>query len=153
MRWKLERGRRVRAELSCGAQYTEHKAMGLASQLLLVLRSYSLPVWATIISGLFVVVSLSLSLFLLFNHLSAYKNPEEQKFLVGVVLMVPIYAIESYISLVNPSIGVDIEILRDGYEAFAMYCFGRYLVACLGAPFFLCLAFQYYHHPCPCPSL
>jgi hypothetical protein len=76
MRWKLERGRRVRPELSCGAQYTEHKAMGLASQLLLVLRSYSLPVWATIISGLFVVVSLSLSLFLLFNHLSAYKNPE-----------------------------------------------------------------------------
>lgn len=39
-----------------------------------------------------------------------------------------------YISLVNPSIGVDIEILRDGYEAFAMYCFGRYLVACLGTP-------------------
>ncbi|CAL5049731.1 unnamed protein product [Urochloa decumbens] len=37
-----------------------------------------------------------------------------------------------YISLVNPSISVDIEILRDGYEAFAMYCFGRYLVACLG---------------------
>jgi hypothetical protein len=50
--------------------------MELASQLLLALRSYSLPVWATIISGLFVAVSLSLSLFLLFNHLSAYKNPE-----------------------------------------------------------------------------
>uniref|UniRef100_M8AWJ9 Protein LAZ1 n=1 Tax=Aegilops tauschii TaxID=37682 RepID=M8AWJ9_AEGTA len=107
-------------------------AMELADKLLLVLRSYSLPVWATIISGLFVAVSLSLSIYLLLNHLSAYKNPEEQKFLVGVVLMVPIYAIESYISLVNPTIGVDIEILRDGYEAFAMYCFGRYLVACLG---------------------
>jgi hypothetical protein len=39
-----------------------------------------------------------------------------------------------YISLVNPSISVGIEILRDGYEAFAMYCFGRYLVACLGTP-------------------
>lgn len=37
-----------------------------------------------------------------------------------------------YISLVDPSISVEIEILRDGYEAFAMYCFGRYLVACLG---------------------
>lgn len=24
--------------------------------------------------------------------------------------------------------------MRDGYEAFAMYCFGRYLVACLGTP-------------------
>lgn len=32
----------------------------------------------------------------------------------------------------NPSISVYCEILRDGYESFAMYCFGRYLVACLG---------------------
>ncbi|GMP71161.1 hypothetical protein CsSME_00029686 [Camellia sinensis var. sinensis] len=30
----------------------------------------------------------------------------------------------------NPTISVDIEILRDCYESFAMYCFGRYLVAC-----------------------
>ncbi|KAG8644183.1 protein LAZ1 isoform X2 [Manihot esculenta] len=46
--------------------------------------------------------------------------------------MVPCYAIESFASLVNPSISVDIEILRDCYESFAMYCFGRYLVACMG---------------------
>nr|CAB3471505.1 unnamed protein product [Digitaria exilis] len=106
--------------------------MELAEQSFSLLGSYALPLWATITAGVFVVVSLSLSLYLLFNHLSAYKNPEEQKFLVGVILMVPCYAVESYISLVNPSISVDIEILRDGYEAFAMYCFGRYLVACLG---------------------
>ena len=51
-------------------------AMELADKLLLVLQSYSLPVWATIISGLFVAVSLSLSIYMLLNHLSAYKNPE-----------------------------------------------------------------------------
>lgn len=37
-----------------------------------------------------------------------------------------------FVSLVNPSISVDCAILRDCYESFAMYCFGRYLVACLG---------------------
>uniref|UniRef100_A0A7N0T091 Protein LAZ1 n=1 Tax=Kalanchoe fedtschenkoi TaxID=63787 RepID=A0A7N0T091_KALFE len=94
--------------------------------------SYSLPVWAAVVAGFFVLISLTLSAYLLFEHLSAYKNPEEQKFLIGVILMVPCYAVESYISLLDPSIGVDIEILRDCYEAFAMYCFGRYLVACLG---------------------
>jgi hypothetical protein len=108
--------------------------MELAEQSFSLLSSNALPLWATIIAGVFVIISLSLSIYLLFNHLSAYKNPEEQKFLVGVILMVPCYAVESYISLVNPSISVDIEILRDGYEAFAMYCFGRYLVACLGTP-------------------
>ncbi|XP_061355723.1 protein LAZ1 isoform X1 [Gastrolobium bilobum] len=90
------------------------------------------PAWATIISSAFLLLTLTLSMYLLFEHLSAYKNPEEQKFLIGVILMVPCYSIESLISLVNPSISVDCEILRDCYESFAMYCFGRYLVACLG---------------------
>ena len=39
---------------------------------------------------------------------------------------------QQFVSLLNPAISVDIEILRDCYESFAMYCFGRYLVACLG---------------------
>ncbi|XP_052201748.1 protein LAZ1 isoform X2 [Diospyros lotus] len=96
------------------------------------LASYSPPVWATVVAGALVVVTLTLSIYLLFEHLSAYKNPEEQKFLIGVVLMVPCYAVESFVSLLHPAISVDIEILRDCYESFAMYCFGRYLVACLG---------------------
>ncbi|KAM7497533.1 hypothetical protein LguiA_021947 [Lonicera macranthoides] len=97
-----------------------------------VMLEYSTPTWATVIAGAFVLLTLTLSIYLLFEHLSAYKDPEEQKFLIGVILMVPCYAIESFISLVNPSISVDIEILRDCYESFAMYCFGRYLIACLG---------------------
>ncbi|KAL5066583.1 hypothetical protein RYX36_028320 [Vicia faba] len=93
---------------------------------------YSPPVWATIIAAAFLLTTLTLSLYLLFEHLSAYKNPEEQKFLIGVILMVPCYSVESFVSLVNPSISVDCAILRDCYESFAMYCFGRYLIACLG---------------------
>nr|GMD31936.1 protein LAZ1-like isoform X1 [Ipomoea batatas]GMD38431.1 protein LAZ1-like isoform X1 [Ipomoea batatas] len=108
----------------------EHWASDWVGQSLL--SSYSTPIWATLIGGFFTLLSLALSIYLLLEHLSAYKNPEEQKFLIGVILMVPCYAIESFVSLLNPSISVYIEILRDGYESFAMYCFGRYLVACLG---------------------
>jgi hypothetical protein len=50
--------------------------MELAKQLLTVLGNYTPPLWATIIAGVFVIISFSLSLYLLFNHLSAYKNPE-----------------------------------------------------------------------------
>ncbi|XP_060187343.1 protein LAZ1-like isoform X2 [Lycium barbarum] len=98
----------------------------------LINNNYSPPVWATLVGGVFVVITLTLSMYLLFEHLSSYKNPEEQMFLIGVILMVPCYAVESFVSLVNPAISVDIGILRDCYESFAMYCFGRYLVACLG---------------------
>ncbi|XP_027356680.1 protein LAZ1 isoform X2 [Abrus precatorius] len=99
---------------------------------IIIQLGYSPPAWATIIAAAFLISTLTLSMYLLFEHLSAYKNPEEQKFLIGVILMVPCYSIESFVSLVNPSISVDCEILRDCYESFAMYCFGRYLVACLG---------------------
>ncbi|XP_051115544.1 protein LAZ1-like isoform X2 [Andrographis paniculata] len=89
------------------------------------LRSgYSAPIWAVLIAGFFVVLTLTLAVYLLFEHLSAYKHPEEQKFLIGVIMM--------FVSLLNPKISVDMGILRDCYESFAMYCFGRYLVACLG---------------------
>ncbi|OVA16003.1 Organic solute transporter Ost-alpha [Macleaya cordata] len=94
--------------------------------------SYLPPTWATLTAGTLVVIALVVSTYLVFEHLSAYKNPEEQKFLLGVILMVPCYSVESFISLVDPSLSVYFEILRDCYEAFAMYCFGRYLVACLG---------------------
>lgn len=95
----------------------------------------STPTWASLVAGVFVLITLSLSMYLLFEHLSSYKNPEvllhhnynfivlsldicsvwciylvnlcffffvffaltwqEQKFLIGVILMVPCYAIES----------------------------------------------------------
>jgi len=68
----------------------------------------------------------------MFTVLGSVLLGQEQKFVLGVILMVPCYAIESYISLINPNTSVYCGILRDGYEAFAMYCFGRYITACLG---------------------
>ncbi|XP_024972420.1 protein LAZ1 homolog 1-like isoform X2 [Cynara cardunculus var. scolymus] len=56
----------------------------------------------------------------------------EQKFLIGIVLMVPVYALESFLSLLDADAAFNYEIIRDWYEAFALYCFGRYLIACLG---------------------
>ncbi|KAG5248178.1 transmembrane protein [Salix suchowensis] len=111
----------------------ERQAMMYLQDLIVyLLIRFSTPLWCTLISAAFVLITLSSSFYLLFEHLSAYKNPEEQKFLIGVILMVPCYAVESFASLLDPSISVDIGILRDCYESFAMYCFGRYLVACIG---------------------
>ncbi|RWV87591.1 hypothetical protein GW17_00050397 [Ensete ventricosum] len=42
----------------------------------LVHSYFSPPAWATVIAGFFVLVALSFSAFLVFEHLSAYKNPE-----------------------------------------------------------------------------
>ncbi|XP_038890330.1 protein LAZ1 homolog 2 [Benincasa hispida] len=87
---------------------------------------------ALIIAACFAVVALVLSLFLILQHLKSYSNPSEQKWIVAVLFMVPVYATESIISLWNPRFSLACDILRNCYEAFALYSFGSYLIACLG---------------------
>ncbi|KAJ3693033.1 hypothetical protein LUZ60_012128 [Juncus effusus] len=92
----------------------------------------SVPSWPVLTAGVSVSVALVLSLYLIIEHLSSYNQPEEQKFLIGLILMVPVYGVESFLSLLNPNGAFVYEATRDCYEAFAMYCFERYLIACLG---------------------
>ncbi|GLT32188.1 hypothetical protein SLA2020_068740 [Shorea laevis] len=91
--------------------------------------SFSWPVFS---ASIFVFLALVLSTYLIFEHLASYNQPEEQKFLIGLILMVPVYALESFLSLVDSDAAFNCEVIRDCYEAFAMYCFERYLIACLG---------------------
>ncbi|KAL3535506.1 hypothetical protein ACH5RR_003967 [Cinchona calisaya] len=87
---------------------------------------------ATIIAGCFALLALVLSIHLIFQHLRFYTNPAEQKWIVGVIFMVPVYATESILSLWNPRLSLACDIIRNCYEAFALYSFGSYLIACLG---------------------
>ncbi|XP_059633267.1 LOW QUALITY PROTEIN: protein LAZ1 homolog 2 [Cornus florida] len=87
---------------------------------------------AFVIAACFAFIALVLSALLIFQHLRSYTNPEEQKWIVGVLFMVPVYASESLLSLWNPRLSLACDILRNCYEAFALYSFGSYLIACLG---------------------
>ncbi|KAL9394583.1 hypothetical protein Peur_013868 [Populus x canadensis] len=88
--------------------------------------------WPIFSAGIFVLLALVFSMYLIFEHLAAYNQPEEQKFLIGLILMVPVYSLESFLSLLDSSAAFNCEAIRDCYEAFALYCFERYLIACLG---------------------
>ncbi|KAF7086513.1 hypothetical protein CFC21_089799 [Triticum aestivum] len=87
---------------------------------------------AVLIGAGFVLVALLISLWLILQHLRSYRNPSEQKWIIAVLFMVPVYASESIISLWHSEFSLACDILRNCYEAFALYAFGRYLVACLG---------------------
>jgi hypothetical protein len=57
-------------------------AMRVNLELLMPLTAqYTAPAWATIVAGFFVLLALSLSMYLIFDHLSAYNNPEVSAFL------------------------------------------------------------------------
>ncbi|KAK9049394.1 hypothetical protein SSX86_031636 [Deinandra increscens subsp. villosa] len=87
--------------------------------------------WTIFSASFCVLVALFLSTYLIFEHLAAYNQPEEQKFLIGLVLMVPVYSVES-VRRSHALLSVFFAVFMDWYEAFALYCFGRYLIACLG---------------------
>ncbi|WVZ57230.1 hypothetical protein U9M48_007640 [Paspalum notatum var. saurae] len=87
---------------------------------------------AVLTGAAFALVALLISLWLILQHLRSYSNPAEQKWIIAVLFMVPVYASESIISLWNSKFSLACDILRNCYEAFALYAFGRYLVACLG---------------------
>ncbi|KAK9075938.1 hypothetical protein SSX86_004268 [Deinandra increscens subsp. villosa] len=87
---------------------------------------------AIIVAACFVIIALLLSCVTIVQHLKFYTNPEEQKWIVAVLFMVPVYAAESILSLWKPMFALACDILRSCYEAFALYSFGSYLIACLG---------------------
>ncbi|CAD6211495.1 unnamed protein product [Miscanthus lutarioriparius] len=86
---------------------------------------------AVLTGAAFALVALLISLWLILQHLRSYNDPAEQKWIIAVLFMVPVYASESIISLWNSKLSLACDILRNCYEAFALYAFGRYLVACL----------------------
>ena len=74
------------------------------------------------------VLTLAVSLRLILLHLKNYVYPKQQKFVVRIVAIVPIYAVESYLALRFRRSAIYIETLRECYEAYAIYSFLYYLI-------------------------
>ncbi|RIA99579.1 organic solute transporter Ostalpha-domain-containing protein [Glomus cerebriforme] len=84
------------------------------------------------IAALFALLATTLSIFSVLSHLKNYRKPSLQRYVVRIIIMVPIYAISSYISLASTSAAFYVDGIRDMYEAFVIYCFFNLLVNYLG---------------------
>ncbi|KAJ3178151.1 hypothetical protein HDU87_003703 [Geranomyces variabilis] len=77
-------------------------------------------------------VSISASFYLIYRHLQHYTQPHYQRWIVRILLMVPIYAFASCITFRFYWLSPYIDVVRDSYEAFALYSFHRLLLLYLG---------------------
>lgn len=68
----------------------------------------------------------------IFMHLKNYRKPKLQRMVVRILVMVPLYAVSSLISLFSLDAAFVIDAFRDIYEAFVIYCFFQLLVEYLG---------------------
>ncbi|XP_026473005.1 transmembrane protein 184B-like [Ctenocephalides felis] len=78
------------------------------------------------IAGVFVGLALFLTCSQIYHHLRWYTNPAEQRWIVRILFIVPIYATYSWISLLffnSESYYVYFFTVRDCYEAFVIYNF------------------------------
>ncbi|PSC68080.1 transmembrane 184C [Micractinium conductrix] len=92
---------------------------------------YSVHYQAWFIAGVFVILAVSASIYEVAMHLEYYNRPRLQLRVVRILWMVPIYAVDSWLSLRFKEARFYIDPIRECYEAFVIYQFFMYLVAYL----------------------
>jgi len=75
------------------------------------------------VGGGFVLLTLILSIYLIYKHLLNYTQPKHQRCIVRILFIVPLYALYSLLSLIFPDQQTYFAVLRDCYEAYALYMF------------------------------
>ncbi|KAJ6656001.1 hypothetical protein lerEdw1_004586 [Lerista edwardsae] len=81
---------------------------------------------AKVISGLFVWTALLITFHQIFLYLKNYTIPNEQRYIIRILFIVPIYTFDSWLSLLligSHQYYVYFDSVRDCYEAFVIYSF------------------------------
>ncbi|TPX34656.1 hypothetical protein SmJEL517_g02724 [Synchytrium microbalum] len=88
-----------------------------------------------IIAGACAALATTLSIILIIRHLINYNSKDEQRHIVRILLMVPIYSIISWISFRYYYHSTYYNLIRDVYEAFVIYSFFELVLLYLGDDF------------------
>lgn len=83
-------------------------------------------------AGVMVLGTVVLSIRLVYLHFTHWYMPNVQKYVVRILWMVPLYAIQSWLSLRFREARIYIDTVRDLYEAFVISSFLYYLIELLG---------------------
>ncbi|KAL6774564.1 hypothetical protein ACKKBG_A25495 [Auxenochlorella protothecoides x Auxenochlorella symbiontica] len=94
-------------------------------------QHFSVHYQAWFIAGVFVILAVSASIYEVAMHLEHYNRPALQIRVVRILWMVPIYAVDAWLSLRFSDARTYIDPLRECYEAFVIYNFYCYLMAYL----------------------
>ncbi|PPQ96895.1 hypothetical protein CVT26_005881 [Gymnopilus dilepis] len=91
-----------------------------------------LPTAVLTLAGISTVIAVLVSMMSIWLQLRNYRKPALQRMVVRIMVMVPLYAVSSLISLFSVEAAFFIDAVRDIYEAFVIYCFFVLLLSYLG---------------------
>jgi len=86
--------------------------------------------WAA--TGIAACLASLLSFYLIYKHCRNYTCKYQQRFIIRILLMVPIYALDSFLSFRLYTFGIYFDLLRDTYEAFVINTFFCLLIEYTG---------------------
>ncbi|KAG6004418.1 hypothetical protein E4U21_001086 [Claviceps maximensis] len=86
----------------------------------------------TVVAGLASLAATSLSIVSIWLQAKNYRKPLLQRYVIRILLMVPLYSIASFTSMVSLNAAAFIDPIRDIYEAFTIYTFFQLLINFLG---------------------
>eukprot|EP01102_Stenamoeba_stenopodia_P014557 TRINITY_DN4846_c0_g1_i1.p1 TRINITY_DN4846_c0_g1~~TRINITY_DN4846_c0_g1_i1.p1 ORF type:complete len:503 (-),score=127.31 TRINITY_DN4846_c0_g1_i1:137-1645(-) len=86
---------------------------------------YKIGCWT---GSIFSILATLFTIKVMWGHLKFYNEPELQRLIVRIVMMIPIYAIDSMFSIIFPEWALIFDTLRDCYEAYVIYVFFSLLV-------------------------
>eukprot|EP01063_Lacrimia_lanifica_P041427 TRINITY_DN966_c2_g1_i1.p1 TRINITY_DN966_c2_g1~~TRINITY_DN966_c2_g1_i1.p1 ORF type:complete len:384 (+),score=133.33 TRINITY_DN966_c2_g1_i1:97-1248(+) len=85
-----------------------------------------------VVGGYCAALSTLLSVFHLLEHLSAFVDPDVQSRIIRILIMVPLYAVTSFLSMTFQSAATVLDLVRDSYESYALYTFFSLMMGLLG---------------------
>jgi hypothetical protein len=105
------------------------------------------------IAAIFSLAAVIISLRNMIQHVINFNEPVLQRNMIRIMAIVPIYAIDSWLTLIlNEHWALIVDLVRDAYEAYVIYCFFKLLVDFLSGETHLRLILHnkpMAHHPLP----
>jgi len=80
-----------------------------------------------LVAAFFVCLAVPMSFFLIWQHLHYFTSPHLQRYVVRILLMVPIYAVDAFVALRFVDAAPALDAIRELYEAYVIYNFLRLL--------------------------
>lgn len=84
------------------------------------------------VAGVFVVLTVPISMFGIFLHLHHWCQPELQRLVIRIIWMAPIYSITCWLALRFKDAAIYLNVGRECYEAWVLYSFTFFLIKSLG---------------------
>ncbi|KAF2638573.1 DUF300-domain-containing protein [Massarina eburnea CBS 473.64] len=109
----------LQRRLTCDSEATEKETIVEKP----LWKSLTFHHFGLILSATFGALAVAIAFFLILRHATHYLKPYEQKHIIRILVMIPIYAVVSFLTYLYYKHAIYFELVRDCYEAFAISSF------------------------------